>query len=97
VHWSVKERLGRLSLVDQSKYAKYAPKNLIDPVYTEKGETEKRFIALCHDNFTHEKREDCALYCNLGQLDQGWLKGLLRLRRLRRVRESWKDTLVTKG
>jgi uncharacterized protein (DUF2235 family) len=97
VHWSVKERLGRLSLVDQSKYAKYAPKNLIDPVYTEKGETEKRFFALCHDNCTHEKREDCALYCNLDQLDRGWLKGILRLRRLRRVRESWKDILVAKG
>jgi uncharacterized protein (DUF2235 family) len=97
VHWSVKDRLGRLGLVDQNRYVKYAPSNLSDDVaFTERSATEDRLIALCHANPTHERRKDCALHCSLEEIDRGWWRGRSRASRMRRLRESWKD-IVARG
>jgi uncharacterized protein (DUF2235 family) len=93
VHWSVKERLGRLSLVDQDRYHKYLPKNLSGgDAYTEHSATEDRFIQLCRDNADAHKQ--CALYRDLEEMDRGWLRGRWRARRMRRLRESWKDIIA---
>jgi hypothetical protein len=99
VHWSVKERRGRLSLVDQDRYAKYTPKNLSDDVeYTEHNPTEDKLIALCHANQENMKREDCALYCKLEEAKQGWWsRARWRTNRMRRLRDNWKDVLTAQG
>jgi uncharacterized protein (DUF2235 family) len=97
VHWSVKERRGRLSLVDQDRYRKYAPKNLADDVvYTEHNPTEDRLISLCHANQANEKRQHCALRRDLEGMDGGWWRWWRRsrARRMRRFRENWKDLIA---
>ncbi len=99
VHWSVKERLGRLSLVDQDRYAKYAPKNLSGDVdYTERSATENNLIALCHANKDNKKREGCALYCKLEEANQGWWsRARRRANRMRRLRDNWKDIITAQS
>jgi uncharacterized protein (DUF2235 family) len=99
VHWSVKERLGRLGLVDQNRYAKYAPKNLsTDAEFTEHSLTEDTLIALCHSNDDNKKREDCALYCTLDEAKPGWWsRARWRANRMRRLRDNWKDILTAQG
>lgn len=94
VHWSVKERLGRIGLVDQDRYAKYAPKNLsADVEYTEHSETEDKLIRLCHTNPKNEKRKACALYRELEEAKRGRWWGRWRANRVRRLRDNWKDII----
>jgi hypothetical protein len=99
VHWSVKERLGRLGLVDQDRYAKYAPKNLsVDAEYTEHSLTEDALIALCHSDQDNKKREGCALYCKLEEAKQGWWsRARWRTNRMRRLRDNWKDIITAQS
>ena len=108
VHWSVKERLKRVSLVDQDRYEEYLPKNLPDNaddiVWTEKKsgneqeDLETRLVELCHSNRDHERRKTCALYRDLQEIDRGWRWWVrARARRMRSLREKWKDILATQG
>ena len=97
VHWSVGERLGRLTLVDQNRYEEYRPKNLSaelsDADYTKPGEKERYWISLCHLNKDNDPRKKCALHCDLAPMDQDWLGGRWRARRIRRLRKSWEDVI----
>jgi hypothetical protein len=91
VHWSARDRLGRLGLVDETRYATYKPRNL--PKNVDVAECTKReqgLIALCRST-VHRKRSDCALYCDLPEVEKGWRawwRGW-RTRRLRRLRKNW--------
>jgi len=94
IHWSVRHRLGRIGLVDGTRYAKYTPRNLpkdIDDVACTKLEgLEDKLIALCRTK-EHRKRTDCALYGDPPETKgglRGWWQGW-RTRRLRRLRKNW--------
>jgi uncharacterized protein (DUF2235 family) len=103
VHWSVKERLGRRALVDQDRYAKYAPKNVKDVVYTEPTKEEKRLVDLCHgaDEKENENRRGCALRCSLESPTKGWWwtrwRERRRHRRIARMRKDWESILGLKS
>ena len=88
MHWSVKQRLGKPAIVDETKYLRYAPKNLPANVeYTEPTQLENDYIAMCRSDKDHKKRKACALYRDLAPE-----KGLVnrwRTRRYRRFREEW--------
>jgi uncharacterized protein (DUF2235 family) len=105
VHWSVKERLKRISLVDQDRYEAYLPKNLLehadDIVWTEKRtgaqpeDLEVRLIDLCLANGENKRKETCALYRSLQGMDSGWRWWVrARARRMRQLRDKWRDILV---
>jgi hypothetical protein len=97
VHWSVKERLKRLCLVDQDRYSTYAPKNLsADAIFTERNTTEDTLIALCRSNPENRRKQSCALRRDLEKMDGGW-GDKRRARRMRRLRDSWKDVLAAQG
>jgi uncharacterized protein (DUF2235 family) len=97
VHWSVKERLSRLCLVDQDRYRVYAPKNLsADAVFTEPGSTEKSLVALCHNSQKNQRRKNCALRRDLDKMETSWTDRR-RAKRMRRLRERWKDILAAQG
>ena len=97
VHWSVKERLKRLCLVDQDRYRTYAPKNLSDDaIFTERNTTEDTLIALCRSNPENRRKQSCALRRDLEKMDGGW-GDKRRARRMRRLRDSWKDVLAAQG
>jgi uncharacterized protein (DUF2235 family) len=97
VHWSVKERLNRLCLVDQDRYRKYAPKNLADDaIFTEHNVTEDTLIALCRNNPENERRQSCALRRNLDTMTGG-RTDRRRAKRMRRLRDSWTDILAAQG
>ena len=92
VHWSVRDRQGRLSLVDQDRYETYSPKNLVPPVdWAEPTETEMKLIDLCHAKVDHRKRKDCALRRALAEEEPTWWQWRARSRakRMRRFRENW--------
>jgi uncharacterized protein (DUF2235 family) len=89
VHWSVRDRVGRLALVDETRYAKYQPGNLPKDVeWAEMTEFEKELIALCRSNAGHKKRDGCALHRVLQESDRS-----RRTRRMRRLRKTWEDIL----
>jgi uncharacterized protein (DUF2235 family) len=97
VHWSVKQRLKRLCLVDQDRYRTYAPKNLSDDaIFTERNTTEDTLIALCRSNPENRRKQSCALRRDLEKMDGGW-GDKRRARRMRRLRDSWKDVLAAQG
>jgi len=104
VHWSVKERIGKLALVDETKYRRYSPKNLPKEYPTaEKSEFEQKLIDLCEayreraksdKNLTDEERArivHCVLHREVIRREQGW-----RGRRLRQLREEWKEVLAAR-
>jgi hypothetical protein len=97
VHWSVRERVGKLGLVDETKYRKYGPKNLPkDYPIAEKSKFEQGLVDMCRANREHSKTDEergrtmhCVLHRELTKREQGW-----RGRRLRKLREEWKDVLA---
>jgi uncharacterized protein (DUF2235 family) len=99
VHWSVKDRLGRVALVDETRYRKYRPGNV--PEHVEVAAATKReleLVELCR-GVAHKRRNDCALYGDPPQPEvgwRGWWRGW-RTRRLRRLRESWQGTGGVRG
>jgi uncharacterized protein (DUF2235 family) len=98
VHWSVKERLGRLTLVDQNKYVQYKPKNLdaglTDADYTKCVGMEQHWLSLCRLNKERDApRQKCALHCDLAEMDRDWFGGRWRARRMRKLRASWEDVI----
>ena len=90
MHWSVRDRLGKLGLVDETKYRKYSPKNLPKDLGTaEPSDLELRLVRLCRLNNERGKTGHCALHRDLTTREQGW-----RGRRIRKLREEWKDVLA---
>ena len=97
---SVKDRVGNLGLVDETKYRKYSPNNLPkDYPIAEKSKLEQELIGLCRANRelakTDEKRGrtmHCVLHRELTKREQGW-----RGKRLRQLREQWKDVLAARN
>jgi len=90
VHWSVRDRLDKLGLVDETKYRRYSPKNLPkDIAIAEPSDFEHRLVRLCRANNARGKTGHCALYRDLIKREQGW-----RGRRIRQLREEWKDVLA---
>jgi Uncharacterized alpha/beta hydrolase domain (DUF2235) len=100
VHWSVRDRIGKLGLVDETKYRKYSPKNLPkDYPIAEKSKLEQELIDMCRANRelakTDEKRGrtmHCVLHRELTKREQGW-----RGKRVRKLREEWKDILAERN
>jgi Uncharacterized alpha/beta hydrolase domain (DUF2235) len=104
VHWSVRDRVGKLGLVDETKYRRYSPKNLPEDYPTaETSKLERDLINKCwahrerarSDNQTDEERAKtlhCVLHRELTEREQGW-----RGRRLRRLRDEWKDVLARRN
>ena len=100
VHWSVRDRVGRLGLVDETKYRKYSPKNLPkDYPIMEKSKFEQELIDMCRTHraraSTDEERAKtahCVLHRELTKREQGW-----RGRRVRQLREEWKDILAARN
>jgi uncharacterized protein (DUF2235 family) len=104
VHWSVRDRVGKLGLVDETKYRRYSPKNLPKDYPTaEQSEFERELIDKCRahrehpeiDSKTDEERSrtmHCVLHRKLTDPEQGW-----RGRRLRRLRDEWKDVLAARS
>jgi len=95
IHWSVKERLGRLTLVDQNRYEEYRPGNvavdLSDADYTQCEGREQHWLSLCRLNKGNKAREKCALHYDLSVMERDWFGGRWRARRIRRLRKSWED------
>jgi len=96
IHWSVGHRLGRIGLVDDTRYAKYAPRNLPQDIEiaacTKLEGLEDKLVALCRTK-EHRKRTDCALYGDLPKPEGGWW-GWWRdwqTHRRRGLRKSWED------
>ena len=97
VHWSVRDRIGKLGLVDETKYRKYSPKNLPkDYPIVEKSKFEQELIDMCRanrerakDDKERAKTAHCVLHRELTKPEQGW-----RGRRVRQLREEWKDVLA---
>jgi hypothetical protein len=91
VHWSVKDRLGRIALVDETRYRKYQPRNVTEHVAVAAcTPRERQLIALCR-SVDHDRRNHCALYGPPPAVPSGllgWWKGR-RARRIRRLRQSW--------
>jgi hypothetical protein len=98
LHWSVKERLGKLSLVDQHRYRKYNPRNLASDAaewdFTRREGTEDTLVKLCHLSQQNVRRPECALHCDLKKVDGNWLWGRRRARRMRKLREEWATTIA---
>lgn len=102
VHWSVKERLGRLSLVDLNRYARYRPRNVErvkdHTVFTDRTRRETDLIQLCYANTDNKRREGCALYCSLDPPKKGgwWTRwrARRRLRRIKKMRDDWEGLLA---
>jgi uncharacterized protein (DUF2235 family) len=94
VHWSVKDRLGRLGLVDETRYRKYQPRNVPEHVGVAAcTQRERELIDLCRSSVDHKKRSGCALYGPPLEAETGWRdwwKGW-RARRLLSLRRSWED------
>jgi uncharacterized protein (DUF2235 family) len=95
LHWSVRERLGKTSLIDQDRYGIYRPRNippdLPDSAYTRCEGSEREFLALCRQNAgSNEQRRHCVLYRELGEVENGW-RGRRRAKRMRQLREAWKS------
>jgi uncharacterized protein (DUF2235 family) len=99
VHWSVKNRRGRLSLIDQDTYEEYKPANLPEDVeYATPTEYEENFIQICLANKEQKKRKTCALYGDLPETGPWWAwRARSRARRMRRLRETWKDITAVQG
>jgi uncharacterized protein (DUF2235 family) len=96
-HWSVKERLGKLCLVDESTYDTYAPKNLVnmtDADYTQREESEDRIVRRCQINPDNERKGTCALHCDLTKMESSWFGGRRRAKRIRKLREKWQDAIA---
>jgi uncharacterized protein (DUF2235 family) len=98
LHWSVKERLGKRSLVDLHRYWIYRPKNVMavaqDTAYTECAGREKELVELCRQNaLGNEQGKQCALYCALGDIEKGGWFARRRAKRMRRLREEWKNVI----
>ncbi len=96
-HWSVKERLGRLCLVDESRYDTYAPKNLVDMKdsdYTVRAGSEDRIVRRCQVSTGNEKKEKCALHCDLTKMESSWFSGRRRAKRIGKLREAWRDAVA---
>jgi Uncharacterized alpha/beta hydrolase domain (DUF2235) len=93
VHWSVKDRLGRLGLVDEIRYRKYRPRNVPENIDVAPcTPRERELIELCR-RVDHKRRKNCALYGDPPQPEagwRGWWQGW-RTRRLRQLRQSWED------
>jgi uncharacterized protein (DUF2235 family) len=97
VHWSVRDRQGRLSLVDQDRYETYRPKNLMPPVdWAEPTDKEKKLIALCHANDDHKKKKACALRRVLENEEPAWWQwqARSRVKRMRKFRENWAKVIT---
>jgi hypothetical protein len=100
VHWSVSERVGKLGLVDETKYRRYSPKNLPkDYPIAEKSKFERELIDMCRASGEHAKNDEeraktahCVLHRELTKREQGW-----RGRRLRQLREEWKEVLAARN
>jgi uncharacterized protein (DUF2235 family) len=91
VHWSVRDRLGKVAIVDEHKYLRYAPKNLPKHAdIAEPSKTEKKLIALCRGSAENTKNQGCALHRQQSIEREGWLQRW-RSRRFRRFRKEWAD------
>ena len=91
VHWSVKDRLGRLGLVDETRYRKYHPRNVPEHVEVAACTPRERvLIDLCR-SVDHKRRKECALYGDPPAVETGWRRWWRgsRARRLLRLRENW--------
>jgi len=98
LHWSVKERLGKSSLIDQNRYRIYRPKNVLpdtpESAYTMCEGRERELINLCRQNASNnEQGKHCALYSELGEIEKQWF-GRRRAKRMRQLREVWKGVIV---
>jgi uncharacterized protein (DUF2235 family) len=94
VHWSVRTRLGKVAIVDEHRYFRYAPKNL--PKHSEivePSKTEMRLIGLCRASMENKKKQGCALHRERSVERQGWLERW-RSRRFRRFRKEWAEDEV---
>jgi uncharacterized protein (DUF2235 family) len=91
LHWSVKDRLGRIALVDETRYRKYQPRNVPEHVEaTACTPRERELIELCR-SVDHKRRKDCALYGDPPEIERGW-RGWWQGRRtrwLRQLHKSW--------
>ncbi len=100
VHWSVRERVGKLGLVDETKYRRYSPKNLPkDYPIAEKSKFEQELIEMCRASREHASTDEeraktvhCVLHRELTKRERGW-----RGRRVRQLREEWKDVLAARN
>jgi hypothetical protein len=100
VHWSVRERVGKLGLVDETKYRRYSPKNLPkDYPIAEKSKFEQELIEMCRASREHTTDDEerartmhCVLRRELTKREQGW-----RGKRLRQLREEWKGILAARN
>jgi hypothetical protein len=78
VHWSVRERVGKLGLVDETKYRRYSPKNLPkDYPIAEKSKFEQELIEMCRASRQHttdEERAKTMHWCSIASRprEQGW-------------------------
>ncbi|HET6926997.1 MAG TPA: DUF2235 domain-containing protein [Hyphomicrobiaceae bacterium] len=94
VHWSVRDRLGKVAIVDEHKYFRYAPKNLPKRAdIVPPSETEMRLIALCRGSAENKKKQGCALNRQPPVGRQAWLERW-RSRRFRRFRKEWAEDEV---
>jgi len=99
VHWSVKDRLGRLGLVDETRYRKYQPRNVPEHAGVAAcTPRERELIDLCR-SVAHPRRNNCALYGPAPVVEAGWRGWWTgwRARRLLRLRQNWEGSGGTHG
>lgn len=85
VHWSVIERLGKIGVVDETRYRTYGPKNLAKVIAEErvahKTAMEDEFIKACAGSDSNARHKACAL--------SRPIDASKRARRVARMRASW--------
>jgi uncharacterized protein (DUF2235 family) len=97
-HWSVKDRLGKRCLIDETRYYTYRPKQLVnmtDADYTSREDgSEDRMVRRCLVSADNEKKKICALHCDLDEMRSKGFMGRRRAKRIARLREQWADTIA---
>jgi hypothetical protein len=96
-HWSVKDRLGKRCLIDETRYYTYRPKQLVDMKdsdYTQRGGSEDRMVSRCLISGNNEKKGKCALHCELDEIRKEGLWGRRRAKRIERLRKDWPETVA---
>ena len=98
-HWSVKDRLGKRCLVDETRYSTYKPKQLVDMKdadYTPREErgSENRIVQRCLISTSNLKKPTCALHCNLDKMRAEGFWGRRRAKRIGKLRDQWPEAVA---
>jgi hypothetical protein len=68
-----------------------------DSDYTQREGSETRIIERCLLSPKNDKRDVCALHCNLDKIRETGFRGRRRAKRIDRLRKQWPQAVVAAG